>query len=298
MDKFSSIQPLTLKFNESEDIDNGNLVTKSLDEQNASIASRTMFAEGDKDSFLTTLEDDVLGPDTPGMRPLIPRLKRVQENISNLEDKAYFSLPDNKKRAKVQQVPNVLNKNLDEECGTISKFEWLHPSRIKDANGKKPEDPLYDKRTLYIPPDALRKMSASQRQYWDVKSKYMDVVLFFKVVSLCFSHLLSLVLKHLLSFIEINSYSVIGGCKLFSGVPKLFIIIQGKFYELYELDAEIGHKELDWKITLSGVGKCRQVISILFCTCTYMPIYEQGRSVFFKTTLFLKADLSIDFYIL
>ncbi|KAJ7570918.1 hypothetical protein O6H91_01G139800 [Diphasiastrum complanatum] len=33
----------------------------------------------------------------------------------------------------------------------------------------------------------------------------------------------------------------------------------GKFYELYELDAEIGHKELDWKITLSGVGKCRQV---------------------------------------
>ena len=35
--------------------------------------------------------------------------------------------------------------------------------------------------------------------------------------------------------------------------------IQGKFYELYELDAEIGHKELDWKITLSGVGKCRQV---------------------------------------
>lgn len=38
---------------------------------------------------------------------------------------------------------------------------------------------------------------------------------------------------------------------------------QGKFYELYEMDAEIGHKELDWKITLSGVGKCRQVISNL-----------------------------------
>lgn len=34
---------------------------------------------------------------------------------------------------------------------------------------------------------------------------------------------------------------------------------QGKFYELYELDAELGHKELDWKMTMSGVGKCRQV---------------------------------------
>ncbi len=37
--------------------------------------------------------------------------------------------------------------------------------------------------------------------------------------------------------------------------------IQGKFYELYEIDAEIGHKELDWKMTFSGVGKCRQVTS-------------------------------------
>ncbi|KAJ8568890.1 hypothetical protein K7X08_032587 [Anisodus acutangulus] len=40
-------------------------------------------------------------------------------------------------------------------------------------------------------------------------------------------------------------------------VPIMFS--QGKFYELYELDAEIGHKELDWKMTLSGVGKCGQV---------------------------------------
>lgn len=30
------------------------------------------------------------------------------------------------------------------------------------------------------------------------------------------------------------------------------------------MDADIGHKELDWKITLSGVGKCRQVISNLY----------------------------------
>lgn len=39
----------------------------------------------------------------------------------------------------------------------------------------------------------------------------------------------------------------------------IFTFMQGKFYELYELDAEIGHKELDWKMTQSGVGKCRQV---------------------------------------
>jgi DNA mismatch repair protein MSH6 len=39
-------------------------------------------------------------------------------------------------------------------------------------------------------------------------------------------------------------------------------VTQGKFYELYELDAEIGHKEMDWKLTYSGVGKCKQVSSV------------------------------------
>lgn len=37
------------------------------------------------------------------------------------------------------------------------------------------------------------------------------------------------------------------------------LFVQGNYYELYELDAEIGNKELGWKITLSGEGKCRQV---------------------------------------
>jgi DNA mismatch repair protein MSH6 len=33
----------------------------------------------------------------------------------------------------------------------------------------------------------------------------------------------------------------------------------GKFYELYEDDAEVGCSELGWKMTVSGVGHCRQV---------------------------------------
>eukprot|EP00959_Pyramimonas_sp_CCMP1952_P127302 2662558-Pyramimonas_sp.AAC.1 len=58
------------------------------------------------------------------------------------------------------------------------------------------------------------KLSPSQQQYWDVKRKYRDVVIFFKV---------------------------------------------GKFYELYEEDAQVGHDELGWKMTVSGVGHCRQL---------------------------------------
>ncbi|XP_059286680.1 DNA mismatch repair protein MSH7 isoform X1 [Lycium ferocissimum] len=154
-------------------------------------------------------DDHCFGPETPSMQPqFVPGLKRVRDDISDC-----FSL-NASKRIKHLEGLNFGRKNLEEEFEMTGKFDWLHPSQIKDANGRRPGDPLYDKQTLYIPPDVLRKMSASQKQYWDVKRKYMDIVLFFKV---------------------------------------------GKFYELYELDAEIGHKELDWKMTQSGVGKCRQV---------------------------------------
>lgn len=198
VDNASIVQSLPLNIDGPTNLGNKNLVPMQPEEKSIFNASKTLSYEGDKsDLFLTTLEDDVLGPDTPGMRPLIPRFKRVQEDICNYKDKADFSLSDNSKRAKLHQSSNVSKMILDEDSETISKFEWLHPSRIRDANGRRQGDPLYDKRTLYIPPDALRKMSASQRQYWDVKSQYMDVVLFFKVVSLCSANLFYLISENL-----------------------------------------------------------------------------------------------------
>ncbi|XVE54298.1 hypothetical protein DITRI_Ditri03aG0069600 [Diplodiscus trichospermus] len=167
-----------------------------------------------KDNVLNIESDDGLGPETPATRPAVSRLKRIQVDFLKFGDKKDSSLLNSGKRVKLLQESVVGNKNNRDDNDISSKFEWLDPSRIKDANGRRPGDPLYDKKTLYIPPDVLKKMSASQKQYWSVKCQYMDVVLFFKV---------------------------------------------GKFYELYEIDAEIGHKELDWKMTVSGVGKCRQV---------------------------------------
>lgn len=77
---------------------------------------------------------------------------------------------------------DIGTKDHDDDFKLISKFEWLHPSRSKDANGRNIGDLLYDKGTLYIPPDALSRMTASQRQYWNVKRQYMDTVLFFILV--------------------------------------------------------------------------------------------------------------------
>ncbi|KAL4563948.1 hypothetical protein LXL04_027997 [Taraxacum kok-saghyz] len=264
--------------------------------KNVSEVERTA-CQGDKGHPLIIEGDsDITEPQTPATRPLIPRMKRIQEdsctfgstttsdssinNFGNLnfsqdspaknkKNEVPFEMPmnnskrvqfsqdllsenkkdevaskmpmnnskrvkfsqdllsENKKNEVASKMPvnnnkrasfshDLLSQNKKDEVASemASKFDWLHPSRIKDANGRRPNDPLYDKRTLYIPPHVLSTMSASQKQYWSVKSEYMDVLIFFKV---------------------------------------------GKFYELYEVDAEIGHKELDWKITMSGVGKCRQV---------------------------------------
>ncbi|CAK9152913.1 unnamed protein product [Ilex paraguariensis] len=79
------------------------------------------------------------------------------------------------------------------------KFRFLREDR-RDANKKRPEDVGYDPKTLYIPPDFLKRLTGGQRQWWEFKAKHMDKVLFFKM---------------------------------------------GKFYELFEMDAHIGAKELD-----------------------------------------------------
>lgn len=124
------------------------------------------------------LEFDEVEPETPALRPFVPGLKRVQDESPKANDSITF-----------KQISPFFTSNKkakptlgEESDGVISKFDWLNPSNIRDAIRRRPGDPLYDKRTLYIPPDAFKKMSASQKQYWSVKNEYMDVVLFFKVV--------------------------------------------------------------------------------------------------------------------
>ncbi|OIT00388.1 PREDICTED: DNA mismatch repair protein MSH7 isoform X1 [Nicotiana attenuata] len=198
----------------SETLGNPSVSLQSGSNRSSVSSNGNSNQEGKGSVSLIQGDDHGFGPETPSMQPFVPGLKRVQDDMRTSGDRSGCSSLDASKRIKSLEGLNIGRKNLEAEFEMTSKFEWLHPSQIKDANGRMPGDPLYDKRTLFIPPDALRKMSASQKQYWDVKCKYMDILLFFKV---------------------------------------------GKFYELYELDAEIGHKELDWKMTQSGVGKCRQV---------------------------------------
>lgn len=82
------------------------------------------------------------------------------------------------------------------------RYPWL--ANLLDIDKNPLGHPDYDPRTLYIPPLAWSKFSPFEKQYWEIKQKFWDTVVFFK---------------------------------------------KGKFYELYENDATIGHQLFDLKLT-------------------------------------------------
>lgn len=82
------------------------------------------------------------------------------------------------------------------------RYSWL--ANIADINRHPPAHPDYDPGTVYVPPMAWTQFSAFEKQYWEIKQKLWNTVVFFK---------------------------------------------KGKFYELYENDATIGHQLFDLKLT-------------------------------------------------
>lgn len=84
------------------------------------------------------------------------------------------------------------------------RYEWLEPAHITDIDQNRPDHPDYDPRTVYVPKSAWKEFSPFEHQYWEIKQKHWDTIVFFK---------------------------------------------KGKFYELYENDATIGHQLFDLKLT-------------------------------------------------
>jgi len=60
-------------------------------------------------------------------------------------------------------------------------YDFLKPEKIRDKNGKRPDDPDYDPKTLYVPSEFLKKQSQAQQQWWAIKSDHFDTILFFKM---------------------------------------------------------------------------------------------------------------------
>ncbi|CAK7220593.1 DNA mismatch repair protein msh6 [Sporothrix bragantina] len=107
--------------------------------------------------------------------------------------------------ARPEAKPSTSSKPVKEKAHTKEpedRYTWL--ANVRDMDKNEPGHPDFDKGTIYIPPNAWHKFSAFEKQYWEIKQKLYDTILFFK---------------------------------------------KGKFYELYENDATIGHQLFDFKMT-------------------------------------------------
>lgn len=149
-------------------------------------------------------EDDV--------KPRTPKTPKTAKNTSSLLSK-FSSGSAHKTQAKnstPKQMPTPTRSSptkADEE-----RYQWLLD--IRDADGHPTDHPDYDPRTLFVPKDAWKKFTPFEKQYWEVKSKMWNTVVFFK---------------------------------------------KGKFYELYEPDAEIAHSQFDLK--LAGGGRANMKLA-------------------------------------
>ncbi|KAJ3342105.1 DNA mismatch repair protein msh6 [Gonapodya sp. JEL0774] len=94
----------------------------------------------------------------------------------------------------------------DSSPSVPSNYDFLLEDRIRDADGRRPDDPDYDPRTVFIPPHLFTSKNGFtefEKQYWEIKSKFFDTIVFFK---------------------------------------------KGKFYELYDKDADIAHQQFDLRL--------------------------------------------------
>ncbi|KAJ2740780.1 DNA mismatch repair protein msh6, partial [Coemansia sp. BCRC 34301] len=139
------------------------------------------------------------------LMPTTPTLARTTTSLSALSVASSGSTPLIQRMQ--LQAPPTADESKRARAAKFAKkndgrYAWLVD--VRDAQGVRPGEPGYDKRSLFIPRSAWNEFSAFERQYWEIKGKHWDTVVFFK---------------------------------------------KGKFYELYENDATIGHQEFDLKMT-------------------------------------------------
>ncbi|KAJ2995791.1 DNA mismatch repair protein msh6 [Globomyces sp. JEL0801] len=104
----------------------------------------------------------------------------------------------------IPQTPQKILQSRTQQFKEKNEMRYAWLLNIKDEQGRTPDDVLYDPRTLYVPKSAWQSFTPFEKQFWEIKSKHWDTVVFFK---------------------------------------------KGKFFELYENDADIGHQHFDLKLT-------------------------------------------------
>ncbi|XP_017783857.1 PREDICTED: probable DNA mismatch repair protein Msh6 [Nicrophorus vespilloides] len=120
--------------------------------------------------------------DSPKRNP--SKKTKVDENSSALKKFNYEKTNTPiKDKLQTSKLPITSTKPItnDETRWLHENLEFLKPANRRDINKNKVGDPNYDQNTLYIPDSYLNTLTPAMRQWWVLKSKHMDSVLFFKV---------------------------------------------------------------------------------------------------------------------
>ncbi|KAF9917476.1 DNA mismatch repair protein msh6 [Lobosporangium transversale] len=167
--------------------------------------------EADLDDSLLEDDDDAPPSPTRHKQPILKNNPQQSVSAKPVATASIFNKPASSpsKSTSSPARPTLLLKD-DKKKERAAKFEEANTGRyrwlldIRDAEKNPIGSPNYDPRTLYVPDDAWKKFTEFERQFWEIKSKHFDSIVFFK---------------------------------------------KGKFYELYENDADIGHQQFDLKLT-------------------------------------------------
>ncbi|KAK4192141.1 putative DNA mismatch repair protein msh6 [Podospora australis] len=141
-------------------------------------------------------DDDEVMEDIPTSTSTAQKWRYDPDTIEPYEPPSRSTAPAPKKSTGPKPKPKAHTKDPEK------RHEWL--ANILDKNKNPPGHPEFDPSSIYVPPSAMAKFSAFEKQYWEIKKNLWDTVVFFK---------------------------------------------KGKFYELYENDATIGHQLFDLKLT-------------------------------------------------
>ncbi|KAJ5892720.1 DNA mismatch repair protein msh6 [Penicillium tannophilum] len=188
-------------------------VVESDEEEFQEAADDAGYSDDDMDDFVVADEsDEDAAPAPKRKRPATQSRKTSNQSSSApppppADDEIDLDIPEGSAGTAQQwKFDPENNAPRKEQKAHVKEPEDRYPwlANIKDIDGNPQGHPEYDPRTIYIPPLAWSKFSPFEKQYWEIKQKFWDTVVFFK---------------------------------------------KGKFYELYENDATIGHQLFDLKLT-------------------------------------------------
>jgi len=137
---------------------------KELKEEkmNESVDDSNFIDDGDEDDD----DDDLIALSTKPKK-VNPTKRRMIEATVRSKPKPSIAI----QKSKPKTGSNFAKHNEE-------RYYWLVDE--KDAEKRPVSDPEYDSRTLYIPSAAWAKFTAFEKQYWEIKSKMWDCIVFFK----------------------------------------------------------------------------------------------------------------------